>query len=61
MQIINGFFHCIIHQHMLCKSVLKVNNVFEVTDVVTKIVIVARVSNHREFVALFEEHETEHI
>lgn len=42
---------------MLCKSVLKVNNVFEVTDVVTKIVIGAGVSNHREFVALFEKHE----
>lgn len=29
------FFHCIVHQEMLYKSVLKINHV---TDVVTKIV-----------------------
>ena len=53
------FLHCIIHQHVLCKSVLKINHV---TDVVTKIVnfIRARAMNHRQFVALLEEHETEH-
>lgn len=53
------FLHCIIHQHVLCKSVLKINHVI---DVVTKIVnfIRARALNHRQFVALLEEHETEH-
>ena len=50
--------HCIIHQHVLCKSVLKINHVI---DVVTKIVnfIRARALNHRQFVSLLEEHETE--
>ncbi|XP_061127419.1 general transcription factor II-I repeat domain-containing protein 2B-like [Syngnathus typhle] len=53
------FLHCIIHQHVLCKSVLKINHVI---DVVTKIVnfIRARALNHRQFVALLEEHESEH-
>ncbi|XP_078139742.1 general transcription factor II-I repeat domain-containing protein 2B-like [Centroberyx gerrardi] len=53
------FLHCIIHQHVLCKSVLKINHVI---DVVTKIVnfIRSRALNHRQFVALLEEHETEH-
>ncbi|XP_033977991.1 general transcription factor II-I repeat domain-containing protein 2B-like [Trematomus bernacchii] len=53
------FLHCIIHQHVLCKSVLKINHVI---DVVTKIVnfIRARALNHRQFIALLEEHETEH-
>ncbi|XP_034001037.1 general transcription factor II-I repeat domain-containing protein 2B-like, partial [Trematomus bernacchii] len=53
------FLHCIIHQHVLCKSVLKINHVI---DVVTKIVnfIRARAMNHRQFIALLEEHETEH-
>ena len=53
------FLHCIIHQHVLCKSVLKIN---QVIDVVTKIVnfIRARALNHRQFIALLEEHETEH-
>ncbi|XP_071059413.1 general transcription factor II-I repeat domain-containing protein 2B-like [Pseudochaenichthys georgianus] len=51
--------HCIIHQHVLCKSVLKIDHVI---DVVTKMVnfIRARALNHRQFVALLEEHETEH-
>ncbi|XP_071063277.1 general transcription factor II-I repeat domain-containing protein 2B-like [Pseudochaenichthys georgianus] len=51
--------HCIIHQHVLCKSVLKIDHVI---DVVPKIVnfIRARALNHRQFVALLEEHETEH-
>ncbi|XP_035242994.1 general transcription factor II-I repeat domain-containing protein 2B-like [Anguilla anguilla] len=54
------FLHCILHQHVLCKSVLKIDNVI---DVVTKIVnfIRARALNHRQFVALLEEHETEHV
>ncbi|XP_072436522.1 general transcription factor II-I repeat domain-containing protein 2A-like [Chiloscyllium punctatum] len=53
------FLHCIIHQEVLCKSVLKINHV---VDVVTKIVnfIRARALNHRQFVALLEENETEH-
>ncbi|XP_034452049.1 general transcription factor II-I repeat domain-containing protein 2A-like [Hippoglossus hippoglossus] len=53
------FLHCIIHQEVLYKSVLKINHV---TDVVTKLVnfIRTRALNHRQFVALLEEHETEH-
>ncbi|XP_031696788.1 general transcription factor II-I repeat domain-containing protein 2B-like [Anarrhichthys ocellatus] len=53
------FLHCIIHQNVLCKSVLKLNHVI---DVVTKIVNVirARALNHRQCVALLEQHETEH-
>ncbi|XP_063735224.1 general transcription factor II-I repeat domain-containing protein 2-like [Eleginops maclovinus] len=53
------FLHCIMHQHVLWKSVLKMDHVI---DVVTKIVtfIRARALNHRQFVALSEEHETEH-
>ncbi|XP_060764588.1 general transcription factor II-I repeat domain-containing protein 2B-like [Neoarius graeffei] len=53
------FLHCILHQHVLCKSVLKINRVI---DVVTKTVnfIRARALNHRQFVALLEEYETEH-
>ncbi|XP_075322580.1 general transcription factor II-I repeat domain-containing protein 2B-like [Odontesthes bonariensis] len=53
------FLHCIIHQHVLCKSLLKMNHVI---DVVTKIVnfIRARALNHRQFVALLEDHESEH-
>ncbi|KAK2828937.1 hypothetical protein Q5P01_019971 [Channa striata] len=53
------FLHCIIHQHVLCKSVLKMTHVI---DVVNKIVnfIRARALNHRQFVALLEEHESEH-
>ena len=52
------FLHCILHQHVLCKLVLKIDGVI---DVVTKIVnfIRARALNHRQFVALLEEHETE--
>ena len=54
-----AFLYCIIHQHVLCKSVLKI---IHAIDVVTKIVnfIRARALNHRQFVALLEEHETEH-
>ncbi|XP_068507798.1 general transcription factor II-I repeat domain-containing protein 2B-like [Syngnathus scovelli] len=53
------FLHCIIHEHMLCKSVLKMNHVI---DVVTNIVsfIRARALNHRQFVALLEDHESQH-
>ncbi|KAF0024904.1 hypothetical protein F2P81_021785 [Scophthalmus maximus] len=53
------FLHCIIHQNVLCKSVLKLNHVI---DVITKTVnfIRARALNHSQFVSLLEEHETEH-
>ncbi|XP_069615958.1 general transcription factor II-I repeat domain-containing protein 2B-like [Ranitomeya imitator] len=53
------FLHCIIHQEVLCKSVLKISHV---VDVVTKIVnfIRARALNHRQFVSLLEEQESEH-
>ncbi|XP_039623539.1 general transcription factor II-I repeat domain-containing protein 2A-like [Polypterus senegalus] len=53
------FLHFIIHQEMLCKSVLKISHV---VDVVTKIVnfIRARALNHRQFVSLLEEPESEH-
>ncbi|XP_026582021.1 general transcription factor II-I repeat domain-containing protein 2A-like, partial [Pseudonaja textilis] len=53
------FLHCIIHQEVLCRSVLKMNYV---VDVVTKTVnfIRARALNHRQFVALLEENESEH-
>lgn len=51
------FLHCITHQEVLCKSVLKINHV---VDAVTKAAnfIRARALNHRQFVALLEEHET---
>ncbi|KAF7246160.1 General transcription factor II-I repeat domain-containing protein 2B [Varanus komodoensis] len=51
--------HRIIHQEVLCKSVLKINHVI---DVVTKVVnfIRARALNHRQFVVYLEEHESEH-
>lgn len=53
------FLHCIIHQEVLCKSVLKMNHA---VDVVTKTVnfIRIRALNHRQFVSLLEESETEH-
>ncbi|XP_036066918.1 general transcription factor II-I repeat domain-containing protein 2B-like [Oryzias melastigma] len=53
------FLHCIVHQHVLCKSVLKINHV---VDVVSKIVnfMWSRALNHRQFVALLEEHESEY-
>lgn len=53
------FLHCIIHQEVLCKTVLKINHV---VDAVTKTVnfIRARALNHRQFVALLEENESEH-
>ncbi|XP_069584553.1 general transcription factor II-I repeat domain-containing protein 2B-like [Ranitomeya imitator] len=53
------FLHCIIHQEVLCKSVLQISHV---VDVVTKTVnfIRARALNHRQFVSLLEEQESEH-
>ncbi|KAM4555660.1 general transcription factor II-I repeat domain-containing protein 2A-like [Odontesthes bonariensis] len=53
------FLHCIIHQEVLCKTVLKMNHV---VDVVTKVVnfIRARALNHRQFVALLEDSESGH-
>ncbi|XP_075907338.1 general transcription factor II-I repeat domain-containing protein 2B-like [Nelusetta ayraudi] len=52
------FLHCIIHQHVLCRSVLKIDHVI---DVVAKTVnfIRARALNQRQFGSLLEEHETE--
>lgn len=60
MQIRNWYFCIVLYtKHVLCKSVPKINHVI---DVVTKIVnfIRAQALNHRQFVALLEEHETEH-
>lgn len=56
------FLPCIIHQHVLYKLVLQLNELNHVIDVITTIVnfIRARALNHRQFVALLEEHETEH-
>ncbi|KAL2079794.1 hypothetical protein ACEWY4_025538 [Coilia grayii] len=53
------FLHCIIHQEVLCKTVLKINHA---VDVVIKVVnfIRARALNHRQFVSLLEENESEH-
>ncbi|XP_060779093.1 general transcription factor II-I repeat domain-containing protein 2A-like [Neoarius graeffei] len=53
------FLHCIIHQEVLCKTVLKMNHV---VDAVTKTVnfIRVRALNHRQFVAFLEENEIEH-
>ena len=51
--------HCIIHQEVLCKCVLKMSNV---VDTVTKVVhfIRAKSLNHRQFVSLLEETELGH-
>ena len=52
------FLHCIVNQEALCKSVLKISNV---TDVVIKIInfLWAKALNHKQFVGLLEDHETE--
>lgn len=50
--------HCIIHQEMLCKSVLKNSHV---VDAATKIITFIRAStlNQSQFVSLLEEHKSE--
>ncbi|XP_005817565.2 general transcription factor II-I repeat domain-containing protein 2-like [Xiphophorus maculatus] len=53
------FLHCIIHQHVLCKSVLKMNHVINVVSNIVNF-IRARALNHRQFVALLEDHASEH-
>ena len=53
------FIHCIIHQQALCKSVLKFSHVVDVVAT-TVIFIRARALNHRQFVSLLEEQESEH-
>ncbi|XP_063768169.1 general transcription factor II-I repeat domain-containing protein 2-like [Eleginops maclovinus] len=53
------FLHCIINQHVLCKSLLKIDHVIDVVTIIVTF-IRARALNHRPFVALLEEHETEH-
>ncbi|XP_042242397.1 general transcription factor II-I repeat domain-containing protein 2B-like [Homarus americanus] len=53
------FSHCIIHQEVLCKSVL---NLSHVVDTVVKVVnyIRARGLNHRQFITLLEDLESDH-
>ena len=54
------FIHCIIHEHALCRLVLKLNNV---GDAVTKTVnfIWARALNERQLVPLLEKQDNEHV
>ena len=51
------FLHCIIHQEVLCKCVLKMSHV---VDTVTKVVYFIRVKslNHRQFVSLLDDTES---
>ena len=53
------FLHCIIHQEVLCKRILKLDHV---VNTVKKVVnyIRTRGLNHRQFVTLLEEFESEH-
>ncbi|XP_066569411.1 general transcription factor II-I repeat domain-containing protein 2A-like [Amia ocellicauda] len=53
------FLHCIIHQEVLSKTVLKLTHV---VDTVTKVVnfIRGKALNHRQFVTLLEESESEY-
>lgn len=55
------FLHCILHQDVLCKSVV-CKSIDHVSDVVHEIVnfIGTRAPNHRQFVALLEDCDTEH-
>ncbi|XP_067945456.1 general transcription factor II-I repeat domain-containing protein 2-like [Watersipora subatra] len=53
------FFHCIIHQESLCKSVLQLNHV---VNPVAKLVnfIRARGLQHRQFITFLEETDANH-
>ena len=53
------FLHCIIHQEVLCKSVLILNNVVEIVSQIVNF-IRSRGLNHRQFITLLEELESEH-
>ncbi|MBN3272834.1 GTD2B protein, partial [Polyodon spathula] len=52
------FLHCILHQEVLCKNILKLGNV---VDTVIKLVnfIKARALNHRLFISLLEKSKSE--
>ena len=52
------FLHCIVHQEVLCKSVLKISDITDVIKIVN--LIGARALDHRQFVGLLEDEETEH-
>ena len=53
------FLHCIIHQEVLCKSILQLNHVM---NPVIKLVnfIRARGLQHRQFIAFLEETDADH-
>ena len=52
-------FHCIIHQQVLCSKVIKIDNVFKTVAKVVNF-IRARRLNHREFMSLLNDVESEY-